>query len=76
MWFILFPQIYVEIERARLTRILSKMKEDEGNIQEAAKVLQELQVIITIVVILVILFFSHLVIILFYLFINTVFTFF
>lgn len=37
-------QIYVEIERARLTRILSKMKEDEGNIQEAAKVLQELQV--------------------------------
>lgn len=37
-------KIYVEIERARLTRILSKMKEDEGNIQEAAKVLQELQV--------------------------------
>lgn len=37
-------KIYVEIERARLTRILSKMKEDEGKIQEAAKILQELQV--------------------------------
>jgi len=37
-------KIYVEIERARLTRILSKIKEDEGNIAEAAKVLQELQV--------------------------------
>lgn len=37
-------KIYVEIERARLTRILSKINEDEGNISEAAKVLQELQV--------------------------------
>jgi len=37
-------KIFVEIERARLTRILSQIKEAEGNIQEAAKVLQELQV--------------------------------
>lgn len=37
-------QIYVEVERARLTRILSAMKEKEGNIDEAAKLLQELQV--------------------------------
>ncbi|XP_035694531.1 26S proteasome non-ATPase regulatory subunit 12-like [Branchiostoma floridae] len=37
-------KIYVEIERARLTRILAKIKEDEGNITEAANVLQDLQV--------------------------------
>jgi len=37
-------KIYVEIERARLTRILAKMKEDEGNIPEAADIMQELQV--------------------------------
>lgn len=37
-------KIYVEIERARLTRILAKIKEDEGNITEAADILQELQV--------------------------------
>jgi len=37
-------KIYVEIERARLSRILSKIREDEGNITEAAAVLQELQV--------------------------------
>lgn len=37
-------KIYVEIERARLTRILAKIKEDEGNINEAANILQELQV--------------------------------
>jgi 26S proteasome regulatory subunit N5 len=34
----------VEVERARLTRLLSKMKEEEGNISEAADILQELQV--------------------------------
>lgn len=45
-WVLIALKIYVEIERARLTRILSKMKEDEGNISEAAKVLQELQVYI------------------------------
>ncbi|XP_013402440.1 26S proteasome non-ATPase regulatory subunit 12-like [Lingula anatina] len=37
-------KIYVEIERARLTRTLAKIKEDEGNITEAASILQELQV--------------------------------
>lgn len=37
-------KIYVEIERARLTRILATMKEEEGNIAEAAEILQELQV--------------------------------
>ena len=37
-------QIYVEIERARLTRTLAKIKEDAGKITEAADVLQELQV--------------------------------
>jgi 26S proteasome regulatory subunit N5 len=37
-------QIYVEVERARLTRMLSKIREDEGNINEAADILQELQV--------------------------------
>ena len=37
-------QIYVEVERAQLTLELAKMKEDEGDIEEAARVLQELQV--------------------------------
>lgn len=37
-------KIYVEIERARLTRILAKIKEDRGEIAEAATILQELQV--------------------------------
>merc|ERR1740137_409862 len=37
-------KIYVEIERARLTRTLAKIKEDQGDIAEAASVLQELQV--------------------------------
>jgi len=37
-------KIYVENERARLTRTLAQMKEAEGNITEAATVLQELQV--------------------------------
>nr|XP_039266874.1 26S proteasome non-ATPase regulatory subunit 12-like [Styela clava] len=37
-------KIYVEIERARLTRILAKIKEDRGEIAEAASILQELQV--------------------------------
>ena len=41
---ILLFQIYVEIERARLTRILAKIKEDQGDITEAANILQELQV--------------------------------
>lgn len=37
-------KIYVENERARLSRILAQIREDQGNIQEAASVLQELQV--------------------------------
>jgi 26S proteasome regulatory subunit N5 len=37
-------KIYVEVERARLTRILAKIKEDQGLIDEASEILQELQV--------------------------------
>ncbi|KAI8853129.1 hypothetical protein BC829DRAFT_424720 [Chytridium lagenaria] len=37
-------KIFVEVERARLTRILAKIREDEGKISEAADILQELQV--------------------------------
>jgi hypothetical protein len=37
-------KIYVENERARLTHRLAKMKEEEGDLQEAARILQELQV--------------------------------
>ncbi|KAJ3325298.1 26S proteasome non-ATPase regulatory subunit 12 [Blyttiomyces sp. JEL0837] len=37
-------KIFVEVERARLTRTLSKIREDEGKITEAADILQELQV--------------------------------
>lgn len=38
-------QIFVEIERARLTRKLAAMKEAEGNIAEAADILQEVAVV-------------------------------
>lgn len=37
-------KIYVEIERARLSMILAHIREEQGNITEAANVLQELQV--------------------------------
>eukprot|EP01087_Luapelamoeba_hula_P001952 TRINITY_DN1173_c0_g1_i1.p1 TRINITY_DN1173_c0_g1~~TRINITY_DN1173_c0_g1_i1.p1 ORF type:complete len:466 (-),score=98.64 TRINITY_DN1173_c0_g1_i1:67-1464(-) len=37
-------KIFVEIERARLTRILVGIKESEGKIAEAADILQEVQV--------------------------------
>lgn len=37
-------KIYVENERARLTMILSKIKENDGEVSEAANILQELQV--------------------------------
>lgn len=37
-------KIYVENERARLTHRLAKIREEEGDLQEAAKILQELQV--------------------------------
>lgn len=41
----LIAQIYVEIERARLTRKLAQLKEEEGNVAEAADVLQEVAVV-------------------------------
>jgi len=37
-------KIYVEVERARLTLKLARMKEAKGDIVEAANILQELQV--------------------------------
>lgn len=37
-------KIFVEVEKARLTRLMAKMKEDEGNSEEAASLLQEVQV--------------------------------
>ncbi|KAI9205086.1 PCI domain-containing protein [Polychytrium aggregatum] len=37
-------KIYVEVERARVTRLLVKIKEDAGNISDAADILHELQV--------------------------------
>ncbi|XP_030036703.2 26S proteasome non-ATPase regulatory subunit 12 [Manduca sexta] len=37
-------KIYVEVERARLTHILAKIREEEGDVNEAAKIIQELQV--------------------------------
>eukprot|EP01119_Soliformovum_irregulare_P001939 TRINITY_DN1185_c0_g1_i2.p1 TRINITY_DN1185_c0_g1~~TRINITY_DN1185_c0_g1_i2.p1 ORF type:complete len:442 (-),score=144.40 TRINITY_DN1185_c0_g1_i2:77-1402(-) len=37
-------KIFVEVERARLTRILASIREKEGKIGEAADILQEIQV--------------------------------
>nr|VZI37498.1 unnamed protein product [Spirometra erinaceieuropaei] len=37
-------KIYVEVERARLTRLLADIKESKGAIDEAADILQEIQV--------------------------------
>lgn len=37
-------KIYVEVERARLTRMLSKIKEDAGELKEAQEILTSLQV--------------------------------
>ena len=37
-------KIFVEVERARLTKILSDIKENEGNINDACDILGELQV--------------------------------
>jgi len=37
-------KIFVEVERARLTQILAKVREDQGDINEAAKILNEIQV--------------------------------
>lgn len=38
-------KIFVEVERARLTQILAKVREDAGDINEAAKILNEIQVL-------------------------------
>ncbi|CRG99039.1 26S proteasome regulatory subunit p55, putative [Plasmodium relictum] len=37
-------KIFVEVERSEIIRILSKIKEDDGNVEEAANILQEVQV--------------------------------
>ena len=37
-------KIFVEVERARLTLMLAKMKEAEGNVAEASEVLQEITI--------------------------------
>lgn len=37
-------KIFVELERARLTRILAKIKEDKGDLDSAATIMQETQV--------------------------------
>nr|CAG4636118.1 EOG090X04UV [Eubosmina coregoni]SVE69754.1 EOG090X04UV [Eubosmina coregoni] len=37
-------KIYVEVERARLTHTLAQMKENDGEVIEAANILQELQI--------------------------------
>ena len=39
-----FCQIFVEVERARVTRILSNMKKEQGDLKAAADMLCELQV--------------------------------
>eukprot|EP00438_Fugacium_kawagutii_P031171 Skav204300 [mRNA] locus=scaffold2227:68419:73089:- [translate_table: standard] len=36
-------KIFVEVEKARLTQMLAKMKEEEGKIDEAASLVQEVQ---------------------------------
>lgn len=37
-------KIFVEAEKARLTQMLATMKEEEGNVEEAANLMQEVQV--------------------------------
>lgn len=37
-------KIYVEVERARLVRTLAKMKEEDGAVAEAAKLMQDVQI--------------------------------
>ncbi len=37
-------QIYVEVERARITKMLALMKELDGKINEASEILQEVQI--------------------------------
>uniref|UniRef100_A0A6P7FXG7 Uncharacterized protein LOC114335245 n=1 Tax=Diabrotica virgifera virgifera TaxID=50390 RepID=A0A6P7FXG7_DIAVI len=43
-WQVTEGKIYVEVERARLTHKLAKIREDDGDIQQAADIIQELQV--------------------------------
>ena len=38
------PQIFLEVERARLTRMLARIAEDRGKPQEAADIMQEVAV--------------------------------
>ena len=45
MYDVVCMQIYVEIERARLTRQLAQMQEQDGKISEAADTLQEIAVV-------------------------------
>lgn len=42
--FVITTQIYVEIERARLIKKLAKIKEEQGQIAEAADLMQEIAV--------------------------------
>ncbi|CAD6207696.1 unnamed protein product [Miscanthus lutarioriparius] len=44
LWQIVHLQIYVEIERARLIKRLAKIKEEQGQIDEAADLMQEVAV--------------------------------
>ena len=45
-WLVLsYLQIFVEIERARLTRRLAAIREAEGNIADAADTMQEVPVV-------------------------------
>ena len=39
-----FLQIFVENERARLTKVLANMKEKEGDLKKASKLMQEIQI--------------------------------
>jgi 26S proteasome regulatory subunit N5 len=41
---ILSVQIYVEVERARLTKMLAQIREEEGKVAEASEILQEVAV--------------------------------
>jgi len=43
MW-LPFPQIHVEVERARLTKQLAELREAEGKVAEASEILQEVAV--------------------------------
>ena len=43
----MYVKIYVEVPRARLTMELARIKEENGEISEAADILQELQVGLT-----------------------------